>query len=58
MLARTGRPFWQWESYDHWVRDARELERIAAYVEGNPVNAGLTVEKSQYRWSSAWDPAN
>ena len=39
VLARTGMPFWQRESYDHWVRDGRELERIAAYVEDNPVKA-------------------
>jgi len=58
MLARTGRPFWQRESYDHWVRDGHELERIAAYIENNPVQAGLAVESSQYRWSSAWEAAN
>ena len=57
-LARTGAPFWQRESYDHWVRDDRELERIAAYIESNPVKAGLTAEKSQYRWSSARKAAN
>ena len=28
ILARTGQSFWQRESYDHWVRDAHELERI------------------------------
>ncbi len=27
--------FWQHESYDHWVRDADELERIIDYMEGN-----------------------
>ena len=58
VLARTGRPFWQRESYDHWVRDEPELERIAAYIESNPVAAGLAAEKSQYQWSSAWDAAN
>jgi len=58
MLARTGRPFWQRESYDHSVRDGHELERIAAYIENNPVQAGLAVESSQYRWSSAWEAAN
>ncbi|MGA2589475.1 MAG: hypothetical protein ABSH32_06145 [Bryobacteraceae bacterium] len=25
ILCRTGTPFWQAESYDHWVRDEREL---------------------------------
>jgi type I restriction enzyme R subunit len=33
--------FWQQESYDHWVRDVDELERIINYIEYNPVKAGL-----------------
>jgi REP element-mobilizing transposase RayT len=53
LLGQTGRPFWQRESYDHWVRDERELERIAGYIENNPVKAGLVNEPSQYPWSSA-----
>ena len=53
ILNRTGRKFWQAESYDHWVRDERELERIAAYIESNPVKAGLADDPSEYRWSSA-----
>lgn len=52
ILARTGQPFWQRESYDHWVRDG-QLERIAAYIENNPVKAGLVAQSSQYPWSSA-----
>lgn len=54
VLARTGNPFWQRESYDHWVRDAQQMERIVAYIENNPVKAGLAAEASQYQWSSAW----
>ena len=54
LLARTGQPFWQRESYDHWVREERQLERIAAYIENNPVQAGLAPDPSQHRWSSAW----
>jgi REP element-mobilizing transposase RayT len=53
MLALTGRPFWQEESYDHWVRDEREMERIAAYIENNPVRAGLAARPEDYAWSSA-----
>ena len=41
MLGRTGQPFWQAESYDHSVRDDRESDRIKAYIENNPVKAGL-----------------
>ncbi len=53
ILDRTGRKFWQAESYDHWVRDDLELERIAAYIETNPVKAGLVDRADKYRWSSA-----
>jgi REP element-mobilizing transposase RayT len=30
LLGRTGQPFWQVESYDHWVRDDRESLRTAS----------------------------
>ncbi len=53
ILARTGNPFWQEESYDHLVRGAAEGERIQSYIEGNPVRAGLVREASDYPWSSA-----
>src|SRR3569623_2013529 len=33
--------FWQDESFDHWVREVDELERIIHYIEDNPVKAGL-----------------
>ena len=51
--ARLGRkgPFWQRESYDHWVRDGGELGRIVDYVLHNPVRAGLCERASDYRWS-------
>src|SRR5439155_5027767 len=39
-LRRRG-PFWQKESYDHWVRDPDEMERIIRYIDENPVKAGL-----------------
>jgi len=52
-LGRTGQPFWQAESYDHWVRSSEELDRIAAYIENNPVKAGLAARPEDYSWSSA-----
>jgi type I restriction enzyme R subunit/putative DNA methylase len=54
ILGRTGETFWQAESYDHWVRDEREWQRIVGYIEENPVTAGLVHRASDYRWSSAW----
>lgn len=53
-LNRDG-PFWQKESYDHWVRDLDEMERIVAYIMANPVKAGLCVEATEWRFSSAFD---
>jgi REP element-mobilizing transposase RayT len=53
LLALTGRPFWQEESYDHLVRHAGEFEKIRNYIEGNPVRAELVTSASEYRWSSA-----
>jgi REP element-mobilizing transposase RayT len=40
LLNRSG-SFWQKESYDHLVRDGKELNRIIHYVLENPVKAGL-----------------
>jgi REP element-mobilizing transposase RayT len=53
LLALTGNPFWQEESYDHLVRHEREFATIRNYIEWNPVRAGLVREASEYRWSSA-----
>ncbi|MGB2639521.1 MAG: transposase, partial [Candidatus Acidiferrum sp.] len=53
ILGRTGEPFWQDESFDHWVRDSAEEERIRIYVERNPVKAGLAIRPEDWPWSSA-----
>jgi REP-associated tyrosine transposase len=52
ILGRTGRRFWQEESFDHWVRNESEFERICAYIEGNPVAAGLVRNPEDWPWSS------
>jgi type I restriction enzyme R subunit len=54
LLGKQG-AFWQHESYDHWVRDAEELERIIGYVEANPVKAGLVKSPTDWPFSSARD---
>jgi REP element-mobilizing transposase RayT len=53
ILGRTGMPFWQEESFDHWVRSPEELQELIDYVERNPVKAGLVEAKQQWAWSSA-----
>ncbi len=54
LLRRTGQPFWQNESYDHWVRDQEELDKIVRYIEANPVAAGFAGKVEDWRWSSGW----
>jgi putative transposase len=53
LLGRTGEPFWQKESYDHWVRNQSEFEKIRAYIENNPVKVGLVRSPEEFPWSSA-----
>lgn len=54
ILQRAGKAFWQDESFDHWVRSEAEFTRIAAYIENNPVSAGLVSRAGEWRWSSAF----
>lgn len=43
--------FWQDESYDHFIRDDAELERIVKYVLYNPVKAELVEEQTDWKWT-------
>ena len=47
-------PFWAEETFDRTVRNRKEFGRISAYIENNPVRAGLVAAPELYRWSSAW----
>jgi REP element-mobilizing transposase RayT len=53
LLKRTGQPFWQDESFDHWSREPAEFFRIVSYIENNPVKAGLVEKREDWKWSSA-----
>jgi putative transposase len=53
LLGRTGQQFWQRESWDHYLRSAVQIDRTAAYIEQNPVSAGLTTSADRWPWSSA-----
>lgn len=55
LLNRTGKPFWQEESYDHWARNEAELARIITYIESDPVRSGLVANPEEWRWSSAYE---
>jgi REP element-mobilizing transposase RayT len=57
ILGLTGQPFWEIESYDHWVRTTKEFDNIVRYIELNPVKAGLVETPEAYPWSSAGSEA-
>lgn len=53
VLGRTGKKFWQDESFDHAVRSEDEFYRIMRYIERNPVKAGMVASPKEWPWSSA-----
>lgn len=53
ILRRAHQPFWHEDSYEHWLWDAAERDRMVAYTERDPVTAGLVREPEEWPWSSA-----
>ncbi len=51
-LARKGR-FWQREPFDRYIRNKRHFQNAVAYIEDNPVKAGLCDKPRDWVWSSA-----
>ena len=52
LLGRSGE-FWQKENFDRYVRDERHYCNAIAYIEDNPVKAGLCEKAEDWKWSSA-----
>jgi REP element-mobilizing transposase RayT len=52
-LRRSGE-FWAPDYFDRFVRDERHYRAAIAYIEENPVKAGLVHRAAEWRWSSAW----
>ncbi len=55
ILGHTNQPFWQDESYDHFIRTPKEFNEAIYYIEENPVRAKLVDLASEWQWSSAFD---
>src|SRR5579871_2641502 len=53
ILDRAGKPFCQDESFDRWVWNPAEFERLCLYIENNPVKAGIAKRPEDWHWSSA-----
>jgi len=45
---------WQREYFDRHMRDEEQFARTTAYIENNPVAAGLAERPEDWRFSSAW----
>jgi len=56
ILGRPGARFWEDESFDHWVHESYAAQLIRAYIERNPVDAGLVKYPQDWPWSSASNP--
>jgi REP element-mobilizing transposase RayT len=54
LLGRTGFPFWQDETFDHFVRHVAHLQKIRNYIVNDPVKCGLVSRPQDYQWSSAY----
>jgi len=54
-LGRQGQ-FWQHESFDRYIRDARHFRAVVRYIEMNPVKARLCAKPEDWRFSSAFLP--
>ena len=50
---RPAGEFWQREYLDRYVRNAEHYAKVLAYIEENPVKAGLAKIKTDWPWSSA-----
>ena len=49
-LGRNGQ-FWMTESYDHYIRDDHELDRIHTYILNNPIKADLVKDWKDWPFS-------
>ncbi len=45
---------WQPNYFDRYIRDDPHYAVTIAYIENNPVAAGLVADAGDWRWSSAW----
>jgi len=52
LLHRKG-DFWQTETFDRFIRDEKHYYNAVAYIENNPVKAGLCKNPVDWPWSSA-----
>ena len=47
-------PLWRREYWDRFIRDERHFAAAVAYIDANPVKAGLVAQAGEWAWSSAF----
>jgi REP element-mobilizing transposase RayT len=52
LLGRSG-PFWEADYWDTYIRNERHFESTIAYIENNPVKAGLVDDPGDWPWGHA-----
>jgi REP element-mobilizing transposase RayT len=52
-LGVPGESLWMREYWDRYIRDGDHFDHVRAYIERNPVAAGLCKEACEWPWSSA-----
>ena len=57
-LGIPGNALWMREYWDRFIRDTDHFDNARAYIEQNPVAAGLCQRASDWPWSSASPPGN
>lgn len=53
ILNRKG-TFWQEDYFDRFIRDAEHFEKCVAYIEKNPVKAGLCNKSDEWKFGSVY----
>jgi len=53
LLGRRGQ-FWMEDYFDRYIRDAKHFASAVAYIENNPVKAGLVKKPGKWMFGSAW----
>jgi REP element-mobilizing transposase RayT len=51
-ILMQGKPFWQREYWDRFIRDENHYLKSIDYIHNNPVKAGLCKISSEWQWSS------
>ena len=45
---------WMKDYFDRYIRDDKHFRDVVAYIDNNPVKAGLVKEPCGWKWSSLW----